>query len=71
MKIIKTITVEIPNEFIPYWQGYLDGHEYSAVNANTPNDIKSFFKKAIEKGDIMDWADFDYISISEELEEEG
>lgn len=71
MKIIKTLTVEIPNEFIPYWQGYLDGHNYNAVNATTPNDVKSFFRDEIENDNLMDWTDFDYISISEELKEEG
>lgn len=71
MKIIKTLTVEIPNEFILYWQGYLDGNSYNAVNSNTPNDVKSFFKNEIENDNIMDWDEFNYIFISEELKEEG
>lgn len=71
MKIIKTLTVEIPNEFIPYWQGYLDGRDNWAVNTNTPNDVKSFFKNEIEDDNIMLWTDFECLFISEELKEEG
>ena len=71
MKIIKTLTVEIPNEFIPYWQGFLDGADDCCTNSNTPNDVKSFFKNQIEDDNITYWTDFDYIFISEELKEEG
>lgn len=71
MKIIKTLTVEIPNEFIPYWQGYLDGYDDCSANSNTPNDVKSFFERQIENDNITDWNSFDYIFISEELKEEG
>jgi len=71
MKIIKTLTVEIPNEFIPYWQGYLDGSDGLFSYPNTPDSVKSFFIKEIEDDNIMDWALFNYISISEELKEEG